>query len=131
MHRLMMIMLLAAAPASTQDGDPKASEGWVMLPPEGETSARAFAVVRNPGMYDAYLVSASSEVAGKVELKNGDDAAKELTVPAYGKLTMSPEGAHLVLVDLERPLEEGESIPLKLVTDSNVELLVDAVVRTE
>ena len=77
-------------------------------------------------MYDVYLVSAASDVAGKVEFrKTGDGEAKavpELTVPAYGKLTMGPDGVHLLLVELKRPLQEDESVPLTLTTDGNVKL---------
>lgn len=131
MHRWIMAVLLAAATVLAQDDDPKASEAWVKLPSEGETSASVYAVVRNPGMYDVYLVSATSEVAGKVELKDGGDGAKELTVPAYGKLTMKADGAHLVLIDLKRALEAGERVPLTITTDSSVKLRVRAVVRTE
>ena len=86
-------------------------------------------------MYDIYLVSAVSDVAGKVEFrKSGDGEAKavaELTVPAYGKLTLRPEGVHLLLVDLKRPLQEDESVPLTLTTDGNVKLRIQAVVRKE
>ena len=115
-----------------QDDTPKATDGWVMLPSDGTTSTRAFAVVRNPGMYDIYLVSASSEIAGNVELRQGGDGeAKELRVPAYGKLTMKADGAHLGLIDLKRPLEEGESVRLTLVTDSDVKIRVDALVQKE
>lgn len=131
MHRWMMVMLLAAAPGSGQDDTPKTSDAWVQLPADGETSASAFAVVRNPGMYDVYLVSATSELAGKVEFRDGGDAAKDLRVPAYGKLTMKADGAHLVLADLTRPLEEGETIPITITTDGNVKLRMGAVVRTE
>jgi copper(I)-binding protein len=132
MHRFMMVMLLGAASGSAQDDNPKASEGWVKLSSEGETSASAFALVQNPSMYDVYLVSAASEVAGKVELRQGSDKEpKELMVAAYGKLTMKPDGAHVVLMDLKRPLEEGESIPITITTDSSLKIRFNAVVRKE
>ena len=121
--------------AGAQGQEATASDGWVQLPAAGETTASAFAVVRNPTMYDVYLVSAASDVAGKVEFrKNGDGEAKavtELTVPAYEKLTMGPDGVHLLLVDLKRPLQEDESVPLTLTTDGSVELRIQAVVRKE
>ena len=74
MLRWMMAVLLLGM---LQDDAPKASEGWVQLPADGETSASAFVVVRNPGMYDVYLVSGSSEVAAKVELRQGGDGADQ------------------------------------------------------
>lgn len=127
--------LLMGVHVSTGAQEPAASDGWVKLPAEGETSAGAFAVVRNPTMYDIYLVSAVSEVAGKIEFRetSGGDAKPmpELTVPAYGKLTMTPDGAHLLLVDLKHPLKKDEAVPLTITTDGGAKLSVNAVVRTE
>ncbi len=132
---VVIMTLLVGAHGSAGGQEATASDGWVKLPAAGETTANAFAVVRNPTMYDVYLVSAASDVAGKVEFrKTGDGEAKavpELTVPAYGKLTMGPDGVHLLLVELKRPLQEDESVPLTLTTDGNVKLRIQAVVRKE
>ena len=121
--------------AGAQEQDPTATEGWVQLPKAGETSANAFALLKNPGMYDVYLVSASSDAAGKVEFRRvSDGEAKpvgELTLPAYGKLAMGPEGVHLLLVDLKQPLEADGSVSIMLTTDSSVKIRVKAVVRKE
>lgn len=127
--------LLFGAHVSRGGQEVTASDGWVQLPAPGENNASAFAVVSNPTMYDIYLVSAVSEIAGKVEFREASGgeakAVRELTVPAYGKLSMGSAGAHLVLVDLKRPLEDGESVPLTITTDGSVKLRVQAVVRTE
>ena len=85
-------------------------------------------------MYDAYLVSASSDVATSVTFRQrakGQDAnqVKDLVVPAYGSLEMSPDGAHLWLSGLKRPLAEKETITLQLTTDGNLTLSVTAEVR--
>lgn len=131
----LAMTLMAGAHVSAQGPEVTASEAWVELPAAGETTASAFAIVRNPTMYDIYLVSAVSDVAGKVEFRKPSDgeakAVAELTVPAYGKLTLRPEGVHLLLVDLKRPLQEDESVPLTLTTDGNVKLRIQAVVRKE
>lgn len=127
--------LLLLAGLSLGGQEPTAAEGWVRLPAEGEARAAAFVVVKNPTMYDVYLVSAVSEIAGEIEFRETSggeaQAVPELTVPAYGKLTMGPDGAHLLLVDLKRPLEADESIPLTVTTDGGVKLTLKAVVRTE
>lgn len=129
---LLAASLLVAAQLDAQEQEATAEEGWVALPGEEDTSARAFAVVRNPSMYDVYLVSASSPIAAQVEFRDASGAAvRELTVPAYGRLSMEPGDAHMVLVDLERPLEAGDTVPLTLTTDSAVKLQIEAVVREE
>jgi len=35
-------------------------------------------------------------------------------VPAKGSFELKPGGAHLMLVDIKRPLKEGERVPLVL-----------------
>jgi len=130
MTLFVTVSLLFAAHVGTQEQEATASDGWIALPGDGETSASAYAVVRNPSMYDAYLVSASSEVAEKVEFRDASgDTVRELTVPAYGKLSMEPGEVHMLLVDLKRPLEEGEKVSLTITTDSSIKLGLEAVVR--
>jgi copper(I)-binding protein len=54
---------------------------------------------------------------------------KEVTVPAYGSLTLEPRGPHLLLTDLKRPLKAAETVALTLTTDIGVVLKVPASVR--
>lgn len=128
----LAVMLLAGAVFSQ---DVTVSDGWIQLPPEGASTARAFVQVKNPTMYDIYLVSADSDVAGKVEFRRAtEDEAQtlpEITVPAYGSVSMGPAGVHLELLDLKRALSEDENISLTLTTDGSLKLEVQAVVRTE
>ena len=122
-------LMLAAVQVNAQEVS--ASKGWVQLPSDGETSANAFVAVKNPTMYDVYLVSASTGAAGKVEFRDGEsENLREVTVPAYGTMNMKAEGVHLTLVDLEKSLEPGETVALTITTDANVKLRVKAVVQT-
>jgi hypothetical protein len=84
-------------------------------------------------MYAFYLLSASSDAAGTVELRQtGKDAAlEEVTVPAYGSLDMDPKGIHLLLKDLKKPLAEGDKVTLTVVTELGVKLNVQATVKKE
>ena len=52
-----------------QQPEVRASNGWVAEPPAGSTTASAYVDISNPGMYDIYVVAATSEVAGKVEFR--------------------------------------------------------------
>lgn len=110
-----------------------ASGAWVKLPAAGETTAAAFVVVDNPTMYDVYVVSASSDVAGEVQFwqKSADgraEAVKELPAPAFGKLSMTPDGAYMLLAGLTRPLKAGDTVTLTIATDSGQALTVAAIV---
>ena len=122
-----------AAGHAAQQKDPSATSGWVKLPAAGATSADAYVTVDNPGMYAIYLLSASSDVAGSVELRQtGKDAAlEEVTVPAYGALEMDAKGVHLLLKDLKKPLAEGDKVNLTVVTELGVKLNVQATVKKE
>lgn len=121
-----------------QGADVKISKGWVKLPVAGETTTTAFAIVENPTMYDVYLVSATADVAGKVEFRekgNSDSAEaqvkKFVTVPAYGSVSMDPKGLYLLLTDLKRPLKEADPVSLTLTTDTGAALRVSAVVQKD
>jgi copper(I)-binding protein len=110
------------------------SDAWIKLPADGGTQAVAVATVSNPAMYDAYLVSADSDVAAEVQFrqaaKSGDaQPIKEVTVPAFDKLEMQPTGVFMLLSGLKRPLTAGESITVTLTTDAGATLQVSATVR--
>jgi copper(I)-binding protein len=136
---LMVAAMLAIGhvPAA-QDKPIRAADAWVKLPAPGETQAMAFANVENPTMYAVYIQSAAADAAGRVELRDasltGAAAAKALefiTAPAYDWAYMGPKGAHLLLLDLKRPLKEGEAVTLTLTMDNGTKLEVPAVVKKE
>ena len=134
-------MLAAAALIAAAAPQPKrvaASSGWVKLPATGETGAMAFVAIENPTMYEIYVVSATADAAGKVELRDGGQsgdarlkAVEFISVPAYASVDMKPETVHLMLLDLKRPLKEGDKVVLALATDNAGTLEVPAVVRKE
>ena len=132
-----VLVLLAAAPphSSAAQDEPSASEGWIPTPAEGDSNAKAFARVDNPSMYDIYLVSASSELSGAVEFRraaeNEPKSLREITVPAYGSVSLSADSMYLELLELTRPLEASETILITVTTDAGVEIPIRAVVKTE
>ena len=125
------MLLLVVISATISAGQPavSASDGWIALPPAGDTSAAAYATIQNPTMYDIYVVSATTEVAGKVELRDAGKPAKELTVPSFGSLELKSGEASMVLMELKRPLKAGETIELTLRTDGGLTLKVAALVK--
>ena len=102
----------------------EASSGWVKTPAAGETAATAFVAVNNPTQYDVYLMSAATDVAGKVEFRDKSESTdpqgqvrKTINVPAFGSLAMDAKGVYLLLTDLKRPLKDGDMVSLTLTTD--------------
>ena len=118
---------------AAQEKQGSVSSWWVKLPAAGATSTEAYATVENPTMYAFYVLSATSDVAGSVELRQtGKDAAlEEVTVPAYGSLAMDAKGIHLLLKDLKKPLAEGDTVNLTVVTELGTRLSVQATVKKE
>lgn len=129
----LVLMAASSAPAQTA---PSAVSAWVAVPAAGATVAAAYVEVKNPSMYDIYVVSATSDVSASVELrdapKNGAEPAviKELAVPAFGSTDAAVTAPHLRLVGLTRPLAAGDTVALVLKTDTGDTLKVSATVRT-
>jgi periplasmic copper chaperone A len=130
---LVVLVASLATPVASQEKQGSVSSGWVKLPAAGATATEAYATVENPTMYAFYLLSATSDVAGTVELRQtGKDAAlEEVTVPAYGSLAMDTKGIHLLLKDLKKPLAEGDTVNLTVVTELGARLSVQATVKKE
>ena len=130
---LMVLVASLATRVASQEKQGSLSSGWVKLPAAGATSTEAYATVENPTMYAFYVLSATSDVAGTVELRQtGKDAAlEEVTVPAYGSLAMDTKGIHLLLKDLKKPLAEGDTVNITVVTELGARLSVQATVKKE
>ncbi|MEO8678776.1 MAG: copper chaperone PCu(A)C [Vicinamibacterales bacterium] len=125
------LLLLVAISAHLSAGQPavSATDGWIAAPAAGATTAAAYVTIQNPTMYDIYVVSASAEVAGKIEFRDGDKPAKDLTVPSFGSLELKSGESSMVLMELKRPLQAGETIELTLRTDGGLSLKVAALVK--
>ncbi len=90
---------------------------------------RVVATLSNPGMYGAFIVSATSDAAERVELRDArkqNAVVKEVEVPAYGSLTLESKGVYLRLINPKRPLKAGERVSVVLTTDAQNKVTVAA-----
>jgi periplasmic copper chaperone A len=132
------VLGLAAVDSSSslraQAPEVTAAQGWVRPYAAGQATALAGAVVENTSAYVVYVTAAETDVASRIELRDASksdptsQAVKFIAIPAFGSLTMDPEGAHLVLSGLKRPLKAGERVALTLRTDQNLRIPVAATV---
>ncbi|WP_238161555.1 copper chaperone PCu(A)C [Kribbella antibiotica] len=92
------------------------------------TMTAAFMALTNPGNADIKLISATSPVAGMVQLhemamKDGKMVMQEkaggVSVPAASHAHLSPGGDHIMLMDLKKPLKPGDEVPLTLKFSDN------------
>jgi len=139
-RRLAIFLLFVAALAAPLAAQKtlSASKAWVKAPAAGATSTTAFVVVDNPTMYDVYVMSAETDVAGSVTFQRtaaSPDAKAEpvaqVTAPAYDSVELTPDGVHMLLSGLKNPLKPGDTVSLSLTTDNGIVLEVSAVVKND
>jgi periplasmic copper chaperone A len=115
-----------------------AQPAWIRLPPPNAPVTAAYMTLANDGDHDLTVVAAASPVAGTVELhehlQDADGVMRmrqvaSMPLPAGGTLTMEPGGLHVMLIDLLRPLAEGDAVPVTLRFADGQSLEVAAEVR--
>ena len=112
----------AALPHSHEKGDLQIRHPWSRATPPGAKVAAGYLEIRNNGKQADRLLSASTPVAKKVEMhvtERAGEVAKMrqlrvFEVPARERLTLEPNGAHLMLVDIVQPRKKGERFPMTL-----------------
>ncbi|GAA5529976.1 copper chaperone PCu(A)C [Herpetosiphon gulosus] len=113
---IMQTPTMATTPVSPTMGGGM-SGGSAMM---GSNSA-AYMTIRNTGAADN-LISASTDVAGKVELHtvvaDGDvmrmEQVEKIEVPANGEALLKPGGFHVMLLEVKQDLKVGDTIDLTL-----------------
>ena len=128
----------AAIVLSGQQAQIAAAAPWIKAPAPGDKMAMAFATINNPTMYDVYFTTGATDAAGTVEFRDASKGADPkaqvvefLLVPAYGSLSMDQKSVHVMLMDLKRPLKQGDTVSLTLATSDGAKLQVSAPVRTQ
>lgn len=136
MKRLFNLLLLAALPAMAQV---TVSEAWVRGTVAQQKATGAFMTLS--AAQDSRLVGASSPAAGMVEVHEmsmANDVMRmrqidSLALPAGKPVKLMPGGFHLMLMQLQRPLADGDKVPLTLEFEDakhvRSKVTVEAVVR--
>ena len=122
-----MMPALALVLALIAQKDPTAADASAALVAGG--SVAVYATITNPTMYDVFVMSASSDQAGKAELREGDKTLPNITVPAYGSVELKRDGMFVLLSNLKGELKAGDTVKLTLATDGGVAIAIAAVVR--
>jgi copper(I)-binding protein len=130
---ILVLVLSTTAAAVQQRKEAAITSGWVKLPAAGETETAVYLVIDNPTQYDVFLQKASSDAAGVVEFRAAGktEPVTFVTVPAYESLEMNAKGTYLLLRDLKKPLTEGATVPISVMTGPGSPLTVEAVVKKE
>ncbi len=107
---------------------------WVRATPPGAKLAAGYMVIVNKAATADRLLGASSSAAARVETHVTENEGgvfrmrevKGYDVPAGGRFELKPGGAHLMLVDIKRPLKEGERVTFVLRFEKAGEVKVEA-----
>ncbi|MBD8079613.1 copper chaperone PCu(A)C [Cellulosimicrobium arenosum] len=101
------------------------TDPWAKAADEGMTAA--FGILVNDSDADVRIVSATSDVAGMSELHEmvaGDDGAMVMqqkeggfVVPAGEGLELAPGGNHVMLMDLQTPVQPGDDVDVVLTAE--------------
>jgi len=116
------------------------SEPWARPSPKMATSGAAYMIIRNKGGEDDALIGATSDVSEVTEIHEMviDDnnvmhmkpvKDQRLVIPARKTVKLEPGGFHIMLINLDHQLEEGEVVHLTLKFEKSGEMKVDAPVK--
>jgi copper(I)-binding protein len=127
-------LLVVSLPAF---GQVEVSDAWMRATAPGQKTAAGYMIIRNKSAQPERLVGGSSQAAAKLEthvsIQDGDimrmREVKGYEIPAKGSFELKPNGSHLMLVDLKRPLKEGDKVPVVLKFEKSGEVKVDFEVR--
>jgi copper(I)-binding protein len=120
------IALAIAAPSAAQTvqaGKLSIQQAWARQTAVGQANGGAFMKITNAGKAADRLLSATSPVAGVVEVHTMSmdggvmrmrAVPEGLPVPAGGTLELKPGGYHIMLIGLKSQLKPGEQVPLTL-----------------
>jgi periplasmic copper chaperone A len=100
-------------------------------------NSAAFMTVNNKGAKAVSLINARSAASKIVEFhththKDGMMTmyrVEKIEIPAGGKVELKPMGFHVMLIDLNKPIKEGESVEMELVFDNGESVKVSAPVK--
>lgn len=131
------LLLLVVGCGQEHTGDPiVVRDAWIREPPP-RSPAAGYLVIENRGGESVELVAVATEVAEQAEIhvmEYKDDRmtmrqVAELRVPAGEEVALKPGGAHLMLMELRRPLRDGDEVELVLGFGDGTERRIQMPVR--
>ena len=115
------------------------SNAWVQAMPPSQKITAAYMVIVNNSKKEVVLVSASSDFAGATEIHQMAEMkgmmhmamASGVRIPAQGKVALQPGGFHIMLINLKKPVNKGDIVPITLHFQDGESIMVQADVRDQ
>jgi len=110
---------------------------WIRKPPPGLDMVAVYFTVKNVSKRAVFVVGVSSPAAAHgmihetstVEGQSRMRMRDRVTVPGGGTVSFEPEGLHVMLGGLSKPLEVGDKVPITLELDHGGSIDFVATVR--
>ena len=126
--------VVTAADAGDLSKDIFISKAWVQAMPPSQTTTAAYMSITNNSSQEAVLVSASSDIAGVTEIHQMSQMngmmkmamISNLHILAQGKVELSPGGFHIMLINLKKPVNKGDIVPITLHFQDGSVIVVNA-----
>lgn len=139
--RAVLATALLALPVASFAADILIEDPYVRVSRPNAPTGAAFMILRNAGATDDRLISATSDVAARVELHShidqGDGVMKMVEIeegivlPAGATHVMERGGDHVMFMGLSQPLEKGGEISVTLTFEKAGDITVTIPVDNE
>ena len=111
----------------------KVEDAWVRAVPPTSKMSAAYMVIKNEGNEPDKLVDVSNNASQITEIHETVEGkmrrVKAIEIPAGKKVDLKPGGYHIMLINLNKPLKEGDKVELILKFEKSGEIKVEAPVR--
>lgn len=132
-----MPVTAGAQAGNAQAGSIVVRDAWSRATPGGAKVGAGYFVVENAGTTPDRLLGAEVEVAGRAEIHQTSESGgvsrmqpvESLAAAPGSRIEFRPNGYHLMLVDLKRPLAQGERFRGSLVFEQAGRVPVEFEVR--
>lgn len=123
MKKLALATLLALLPVAVFAADMDISGAVLKASPKVANAGAGFVTIKNNTQVDDTLVGAEADISKTVELHthihDGDvmrmRKVDSIAVPAGGAAELKPGGDHIMFINLNKPLAEGDKVPVTLI----------------
>jgi copper(I)-binding protein len=134
----LMCIALATYTAQSQVSTLRVTDAWIRAAPPGAMVLAGYMTVENSGPEDVKITAAESPQFGMIELHRTvieDDIARMrrqpyFLVPAGGKLVLTPNDRHLMMMMPNAPLRLGDDVTVVLTFDNGASLKVNVPLRS-
>ena len=139
---LYLAIVVALLPACASASQPvvQITDAWVRATVPGQQVAGAYLTIRSARA--AKLIGVSSPVAKSAEIHAMSNSGgvmrmrklDGLTLPAGERVQLEPAGNHIMLFDIKRQLQPGDTVPITLIVEQGGKrktVQVDAEVHRE